>query len=325
MDMGPRMGRASLLISVGIESYPFGDEDERRRVLETGTADMELVRLLTQPAWASFGVHERGNMLLLLAQAHAELGTIERARMFAESCVQEVPGSRYAAQAAGILERIEQGDVRRGDAPAADQPAPMESLFAAVFRVMIDHDLVEPKGVEARFAAFESSLADAKGSPDQALSEFETFAKTHGGEAWSWFGAAAIIRSGRLFESGKWQPAIPIWENGKARLEQGVSDSDGAIGAHFARGWIYAMVAQYEQDPAAGKHMRDAAAKDLALVADGLVEPGLADARASVLAGLASVEAQRGNTESAKEHAGRAKRAVESDHMRTLIAGVLGG
>jgi len=210
-------------------------------------------------------------------------------------------------------------------AQAAQQDAdPMEAIFGVVFEELQDAGLVAPEGAGEHLNAVMRALSTPDGAPDQALAEFNAFAQANGGEAWSWYGFAAVMRSGRLFETGDWQVGVPIWMQGKAALESGVEVANGAPGARLARGWTYAMVAKHEPNPANSNAMRATAAADLSAVAEHMQQRGASDALAAVLAAMASVEQERGNAESLERHFAEARKAVRSDRVRRLISRMLG-
>jgi len=321
LQIGQRIGRGSMLLSVGLDSFPFDDEQFRRRVIETGLADMELARALGESMRDQFTEHGRGQMLLLLARGNAEVGNPDRARRFAEQCVAEVPEGRPAVQAQALLAKLDAGEFQRGGDQPPQEAAPMEVLFAQVMTEMDRQGLLAPDGVAARVARFAAELDADDGAPDRALTSLRDFAEEHGGEALAWYGAAAVIRAGRLFETGQWQTAVPIWERGKEALVRGVEKSGGAVGARFARGWIYAMVARYEQEQnaASADKMRTHASDDLSLVIKAMRPAGAPDALAALLAGLASVEEERGNADQADRYRVEAQQTAQSERLHELI------
>jgi len=321
LQIGQRIGRGSMLLSVGLDAFPFEDEQVRRRVIETGLADMELARVLAEPMRDQFTEHGRGQMLLLLARGNAEVGNLDRARRFAEQCVAELPEGRTVGQAHALLAKLDAGQFQRDGGQPPQEAAPMEILFSQVMAEMDRHGLLAPDGVAARFSRFAAELNAQDGAPDRALASLRNFAEEHDGEALAWYGAAAVIRAGRLFETGQWQTAIPIWERGKEDLTRGVEKSGGALGARFARGWIYAMVARYEQEQnaASADRMRTHAREDLSLVVKAMRQAGASDALAALLAGLASVELERGNADQAARYQEEAHETAQSVRLRRLI------
>jgi len=322
LQLGQRIGRGSMLLSVGLDSFPFDDERARRRVIETGLADMELARALADSMRDQFTEHGRGQMLILLARGNAEVGNPDRARRFAQQCIAEVPESRPAGQAHALLAKLEAGEFERGGNQPHRDAAPMEVLFPQVMAEMDRLDMLVPESVAARVSDFADELNAADGTPDRALTTLRKFAEEAGGEALAWYGAAAVIRAGRLFETGQWQTAVPIWERGKEALSLGVEQSNGAVGARFARGWIYAMVARYEQeqDAASANRMRIHASEDLSTVVKAMRQAGAPDALAALFAALASVEQERGNAERADRYRMEARHTAQSDHLRELLA-----
>ena len=330
LDLGPRYVRGSMLVSVGLDSFTIGGEAERELILETGLADMEMAHAMTRPLWDGLGVHERGSTLSMLARGHAELGHPDLARHYAERCVAETPDTRYAGEAGEVLARLNAGEIGRGAQPGqAGQPGqptappPMEALFGHVVEMLDESTLLEPEGIGRRFTAFASDLFDDGVDPDKALQVFENLAQAHGGQARAWLGAALILRSGRLFEAGRWQTAVPLWERGKQELTRGVEDSQGAAGARLARGWVYALVAQHEQDPRAAQNMRKHAEEDLNELLGSLGDDDHRDARAAVIAALARVAAERGDGALARDRRSEAIELAGSPRIRELIDGVL--
>jgi len=321
LRIGQRIGRGSMLLSVGLDSFPFDDEGARRRVIETGLADMELARALGESMLDQFTEHGRGQMLLLLSRGNAEVGNLDRARRFAEQCIAEVPESRPAGEARALLGKLGEGEFQRGGDQPPQEAAPMEILFSQVMAEMDQKGLLAPEGIAERVSGLAAELNAEEGAPDRALASLRKFAEEAGGEALAWYGAAAVIRAGRLFETGQWQTAVPIWERGKEALLEGVEKSGGSVGARFARGWIYAMVARYEQaqNAASANKMRAHASEDLSIVVKAVRQVGAPDALAALLAGLASVEQERGNADHADRLRLEAQQTAPSERLRVLI------
>ena len=233
------------------------------------------------------------------------------------------PRSRRAGTPArrALLAKLDAGEIQRGGDQPPPEAAPMEIFFPQVMAEMDRQGMLTPDGVAARVSKFGAELNAEDGDPDRVLTSLRNFAEEHDGEAWAWYGAAAVIRAGRLFEAGQWQTAIPIWERGKEALSRGVEESDGVVGARFARGWIYAMVARYEQaqNPASADRMRAHASEDLSLVVKAMRQAGAPDALAAILTGLASVERELGNADQADRYRKEAQQTAQSDRLREQI------
>lgn len=342
LDFGVRVGRGSRLISAGLNEvriFPTDDPDLARRTLETGLADMELAYAIGQPMWGVLGPHERGQLLLLLAQGNAAIGKTDRARRFADECVEHAQGSRYEGEARQFLASLDQnnagvgGNVLAAEQPGGDrggQPGaaqagePLEALFAHILKDSSAAALFEPAGLTDRISAMLASLGEPGADADAALKSFEQYAQQQGAAAWSWYGFAAVLRSGQHFEAGRWELGVPFWEKGLAALERGVKDSGGALGARLARGVIYAIVAKHEPDRASSGRMRSTAAADLAAIAETLRANGQSDARAAVLAAMGILAREAGDMESVPQRRGEALGAARSDAMRALISTILG-
>lgn len=342
LDFGVRVGRGSRLVSAGLNEvriFPTDDLEFHKRILETGLADMELAYAIGQPMWGELGPHERGQMLLLLAQGNAAIGKTERARRFAAECIEHTQGTRYEGEARKFLAALDQDNAGvGGNAPAARQGSgdrngapdltqtadPLETLFAHVLKDQAAAELLEPAGLADRLAAMLAALGQPDKDADAALRSFEEFAQQNGASAWAWYGFASVLRSGQYFESGRWELGVPFWEKGLEAVERGVKDSDGAIGARLARGWLYAIVAKHEPDRASSGRMRSTAASDLAAVAEALRAGGPSDARAGVLAAMGVLAREAGNMEEVSRRRGEALGAARSDALRTLISSILG-
>lgn len=342
LDFGVRVGRGSRLISAGLNEvriFPTDDPNFARRTLETGLADMELAYAIGQPMWGVLGPHERGQLLLLLAQGNRAIGKTDRARRFASECVERAQGSRYEGEARQFLAMLDQNNAGvAGNALAAEQPGgdrggppvaaqsgePLEALFSHILGDKAAAALFEPAGLSDRLRTMLTSLEEPGADVDAALNSFEKFAQQQGASAWSWYGFAAVLRSGKHFEAGRWELGVPFWEKGLAALERGVKDSNGALGARLARGFVYAIVAKHEPDRAASGRMRSTGSADLAAIAEAMVNDGPSDARAAVIAAMGVLAREAGKMEDANRSRGEALGVAKSDAMRALISAILG-
>ncbi len=339
LDFGVRVGRGSRLMGAGLKEHVIfltDKPDLRRQIIETGVADLELAHAIGETLWSVLGVHERGSLLLQLARGHAELGSVARAKRFASKCVEQCAGTRYEEGARRVLAALEGGEF---DPPAAAQAGapggegaeqaagerqdPLEALFGHVIEDPAASALLQPAEMKKHLDQTLKALGRADGDPDAALKSFEKYARRQGGATWAWWGFASVMRSGRLFEAGRWQIAVPFWERGLEAIERGVKESNEGNEARFARGWLYTIVARHEPDRAASEAMRKKASGDLAAVAPALRSEGPSDALGATLAARAALARERGDMNAAQRWRREALEAVRSEGARSLVEALL--
>jgi tetratricopeptide (TPR) repeat protein len=78
---------------------------QARALLEKAVGDYEKTLELQKPYFDKLSAHSRGELLIGIADGHRRLGNTERARIYFERMVKELPNSNYAQTARAFIEK----------------------------------------------------------------------------------------------------------------------------------------------------------------------------------------------------------------------------
>jgi tetratricopeptide (TPR) repeat protein len=99
-QFGIRIVRAAYLTTA---SRYVADPDYKRGLLERVVEDYEITYRKQETILAKLSVHQRGELLMGLSEAHMRLGNAEKARTYLEIVVKTTPDSPYAKEATAWL------------------------------------------------------------------------------------------------------------------------------------------------------------------------------------------------------------------------------
>lgn len=282
IDPNTRIPRGVTLVKIwGYET----DAKASRQMLAKGVADLELAQTLLAPFWDEQSVHARGEILVLLAQGNKDLGFDWRAKHYVERVLKELPDTKYPAKVGSLLEDMGDKKESAANKGSGGYDVASNSALAPILEALPDDGIAQRIGADfvAAIDGDDEALTRAKVAVEAALAEKETAARV------AWHGAVLVQVSGRMFMNGEWQDGISVWEDGCARLDEGVALDPNDLSARIARGWTFLNVAQHERDPDKARDMREKAAADYQALMAGVPSKARA-ARETLTAGLARVQ-----------------------------------
>jgi tetratricopeptide (TPR) repeat protein len=100
-DLGVRIVRGAVLL---VASQYLPDAEAAHPLIEKGLSDYEKAYSVQGPDLSRLGTHERGELMIGIADAYARLGQPDQAQRWFERIQKDLPGTPYANSAATWLE-----------------------------------------------------------------------------------------------------------------------------------------------------------------------------------------------------------------------------
>ncbi len=100
-DLGVRLVRGAVLL---VASQYLPDPEAAHPLIEKGLGDYQKAYSVQSPDFSHLGTHERGELMIGIADAYARLGQGDKAQQWFERIQKDLPGTPYANSAATWIE-----------------------------------------------------------------------------------------------------------------------------------------------------------------------------------------------------------------------------